>query len=429
MKGEKLIRLTKWLAGVFALAWLLGALPLVPSPIDEAQAGFFDKVQSKGNSGQTQTQKASPKSPPTTYSPAKSSGSPKSLSLLKPVTKNPPPASPNARPTFVAPKPAAPNPAPTFTAPRPVAPAPAPAYVPPAANGGLFGAAKDSSRPQARPTPAPRQDPVPLPRQTARDGFFDQAPRANAGDGFVDRRPREIPGNVARPVMDAVKAPPKAGWTSGGYFERLRSEAWERYYRARRGDCYWYYPYDYEYYRWRRDHIMPVFVWVNGYGSGGYDYPYYAPTTVIVETPYDWVQGETYIPYLTWPAQDLMQTKSDIEEAWRHEQIELIERHLDLDHQIACYMRDEFTHNLTADEFRDLTLDAFSSIRTRNFDITSVRYVSTQEWARLKGKHIFYDPYGNRTTVYLSYLLRHVDDGYGRWRWVIWEVRQSPWPD
>ena len=403
MKSDRLIRLTQWLAGVFALAWLLGALPLVPSPINEAQAGFFDKVKGKGSSGQTQTEKAPPKSPPTTYSPSNNSNAPKSGGFFKPVTKNPTPST---------------TPAPTTVAPKTTVPAPVPAYRPPATSGGLFGSAKGAARPQARPASTPREDSVPAPRESARDSFSYQGPR-------------QEPRGTDRPVMDAVKSPPRFGWTSRGYFERLRSEAWERYDRDRHGDCYWYYPYDYQFYRWRRDHIVPVFVWSYGYGYPGYSYPYhyYAPTTVIVETPDDWVQGETYVPYVNWPSEDLMQAKGDVEEAWRHERIELVDRHLDPDHQIACYMRDEYTHSLTAEEFRDLTFDAFASIRTRNFDITSVRYVSTREWARLKGKHIFYDPDGNRTTVYLSYLMRHVDDGYGRWRWVIWEVRQSPRPD
>jgi hypothetical protein len=388
MNGNRLMRLTRWLAGMLALAWLLGALPLVPSPIDQAQAGFFDKV--KGKTGQTQTEKAPAPSPPATApSPPASSSAPKSGGFFKPVTKQPAPYMPAPTPVPAAPKPT---------------PAPAPSYRPPAP-GGVFGAVKDGARP---PTVSP-----PAPRGGAQDSVFYQVPR----NGWKDD---------SKAVVGTITSAPRYGWTSRGYFDVLHREAQERYYREQYRNRYWYYPYDYYYYRWQRYHIVPVVVWPYGYGT--YQYYYAAPAVVVVMEPDDWVQGETYIPYVNWPSEELMQAQSDIEEAWRHEQIELIDRHLDPDHKIASYLRDEYTHSLTADEFRQLTLDAFSSIRTRNFDITSVRYVSTRDWARLKGKHIFYDPYDNPTTVYLSYLVRRIEDEYGRYRWVIWEVRQSPEP-
>jgi len=313
--------------------------------------------------------------------------------------------------------------------------------------GGAFGNAKNKPRVNG-PAPAARRDGNPATGFSSRPdggvlGNSKNGPR-NSVAGPTSLRGSGA-GFFARPTTDTfrpdrdiyssvVRTAPRHGWTSRGYFELLHEQlAADRLADLHR--FYWYYPYDYCYYRWRHFHILPLFVRVDdfyfgtGYIWGGYQYYYAAPPVVVVVEPRDWVDGETYIPYSSWPSSDLMQAKDDFEQAWRHNRIDLIDRHLDADHEIASYLRDEHTHDLTADEFRQLTLDAFSSIRTRNFDITSVRYVSNSDWARLYGKHIFYDPNDRCITVYLSYLLRRVEDDYGRWRWVIWEVRQSPRPD
>lgn len=381
MNGKRVWLATRWLAGLVAFAWLLGALPLA-SPIGEARAGFFDKVKGS-SSGKNET------APP----PSKSGTEQKGGGFFSPVTK---------------PGPAAPQPAPKAPS------APAPQYTPPSQPKGFFSPAKNSASPNLYSPPASA-------RPEVRDG------------GIVYRQPDEGWKRQGA-VLDEIKSPPQHGWTSRGYFEQLRREA-ELRRRDNAHSYYWYYPYDYSFYRWQRYHAAPIFVWPYyydyGYGYPTYLYPslpyYYvvAPTIVIADSD-DWVRGETYVPYATWPANDLMEAKRDIEQAWRYERIELLDRHLDPDHEIASYMRDEYTHDLTPDEFRQLTLDAFSSIRTVSFELTSVRYVSTSDWARLKGKHVFYDPFDNRMAVYVSYLLRRVEDEPGYWRWVIWEVRQSP---
>jgi hypothetical protein len=277
---------------------------------------------------------------------------------------------------------------------------------------GVLGNAKGGPRNSVAPPTSLRGDGV---------GFFGRP----TTDKF--RPDREI-------FSSAVKTAPRDGWTSRGYFELLHAQI-EADRRADLHRFYWYYPYDYCYYRWRHFHVLPLFVCVDdfyfgtGYIWGSYQYYYAAPPVVVVVEPRGWVTGETYIPYSTWPSSDLMQVKDDFEQAWRNNRIDLIDRHLDPDHKIASYLRDDHTHDLTADEFHQLTLDAFASIRTRNYDITSVQYVGSPDWARLYGKHIFYDPNGECITVYVSYLLHRVEDGYGGWRWVIWEVRQSPRPD
>ncbi|UCH35146.1 MAG: hypothetical protein JSV65_01990 [Armatimonadota bacterium] len=374
MRRNTAVRGTAWLAGLVALVFLLGALLAC-----DAEAGFFSKV--KGPKASSQKESTSP--------PSTSSSQPKSGGFLSKVkSKGPTP--------YIPSKPA----------PSPPSNTPLPSDKP-----GFFSPTKD--KPQLG---------VPHP----------STPGNPPGD-FVFTRPRDgwkqDPG-----VLRDVTSTPRHGWNSRGYFEQLRREIEARRHRERHVH-YWYYPYDYTYYRWYRYHVVPLYVSVDSYGYGyTYLYPdyrfyYAAPTTIIMVEPNDWVYGETYVPYATWPSNDLMEAKRDIERGWRHERLELIDRHLDPDHQIASYLRDEYTHSLSAEEFRQLTLDAFSSIRTVSFELTSARYVSTRYWARLKGKHVFYDPFDKRTVVYVSYLMRRVDYDAGHERWMIWEVRQSPSPD
>jgi len=383
MKGKNLAIMTRWLMGMLALAWLLGALPLAPSPIGDAQAGFFDKVKNPGGKAQA----PSAPSPPSSGSEQKGSG------FFKTVKQ---PAAPSTPP---APKVAAP-PASSYT----------PLHQPKA---GFLGPAKNGAVSSVVVPRAPRQGGVVYSQRN--EGW-----KRSAG------------------VLGVVKEPPKSGWTSRGYFETLRRELESRQHSH---GHYWYYPYDYTYYRWLRYHVMPIYVSpyyygypyaYPGYVYPGYQFYYVIPPTIIIQQPNDyaeprdWVAGEDYIPYMTWPSDDLMEARHDIEQAWRDERIKLIDRHLDPDHEIDCYLRDEYTHSLTAEEFRQLTLDAFSSMDTESFELTSVRYVSTSDWARVKGKHVFTDPNDERTVVYVSYLMRRIESESGRWRWVIWEVRQSP---
>ena len=378
MRHSRLMRAMGWLAAVLVLVWMLGVVPMVPAPVDRAQAGFFDKVKDK------QASSSAPAAPAKDSSSAKQGDS--GSGFFKDV-KSKPPSSP-----------AQPSPSPTAPAPQNK----------PGGNGGFFNPAGERPRPSPVITPA-------LSRPTAPGGSY--LPR-QPGGGWQ-------PGGV----LEGAKSPPKYGWTSRGYFEELRREREAR----RHSDVhlyYWYYPYDYAYYCWNRYHYDPWYVWpyYYAYAYPSYFYYYVTPPVVIVNEPVDWGYGESYIPYVTWPSDGLMDARGDIEQAWRHERIELLDRHLDPDHTIASYFRDEYTHGLSSDEFIQLTLDAFSGIRTVSFDLSSARYVSTRYWARLKGKHVFYDPSDQRTEVYVSYLMRLIDTDGGRSRWVIWEVRQSPYP-
>jgi hypothetical protein len=387
MRSADLTRLAKWLAALFVLAWLLGVVAAVPSPIGIAQAGFFAKA--KGGKPEADKSPASAKSDDDQQVATEK----KSGGLFGSVKAS-------------ASAPSAPPAPPSQPARRP--------------KGGLFGSVR-TAPPGRTPAPSSRPRGSDFPYSSVTQGWQ----RDNA-------------------VMSAIKSPPRRGYTSRGYFEKLQQAAEARRARQHSG-YYWYYPYDYYYYRWYRYHTLPIFAYpyvysysyaYPGYVYPGYVYPiypsyqyYYAAPVVVLAEPNDWVEGETYIPYANWPSNDLLEAKNDIEQAWLHNRIELIERHLDLDHKIECYLRAERTHSLTADEFRQLTLDAFDAIRTESIEFGSVRYVSDADWARLKGRHIFTDPNDKRTTVYLSYLLHRVAAEPGTWRWVIWEVRQSPNPE
>ncbi len=296
----------------------------------------------------------------------------------------------------------------------------------------------------SQPAPPPQFSPAPQPKPDT-GGFFNPTQDRPRQSTIIvpgttrPSRPGEYRPQVRREgwvggqaALEKVKSPPQHGWTGRGYFEQLRHEREAR----RRPDLYiqlWYYPYDYAFYCWQRYHYEPWYIWpYYTYAYPGYQYFYYyyaAPPTIILQEAFDSVYGETYVPYVTWPSNSLMEAKRDLEQAWRQERIELLERHLDPDHAIASYFRDEYTHGMSAEEFRQLTLDAFSAIRTVTFELTSARYVSTREWARLQGTHIFYDPYDERTVVDVSYLLHRSESETGRLRWVIWEVRQSPHAD
>ncbi|HUT74066.1 MAG TPA: hypothetical protein VM221_04425 [Armatimonadota bacterium] len=295
-------------------------------------------------------------------------------------------------------------------------------------SGGFFKQVKAK-----QPPPPPEAAPKPGHRPGSGGGLFEHAQPGTESPVMAPAGPpRDSPAASAwkgdGALLDGIKSPLRPGWSSRGYFEQLRRER-----ELRRRDApdfhYWYYPYDLGFYLWLHYHDCPWYIWPYYYGHTypGYFY-YYAPPPVVIVTESDrWASGETYLPYVSWPCESLMEAKRDIEQAWLQERIELLDTHLDSEHTIASYFRDEYTHGLSADEFRQLTADAFASIRTVSFDLTSVRYVGTADWARLTGKHVFDDPYDQRTMVSVGYLLRRVEREGGCARWVIWEVRQSPY--
>jgi len=227
-----------------------------------------------------------------------------------------------------------------------------------------------------------------------------------------------------------------------GYFShvnRLKSSSRVRYDRPypRTVDWwYWWYPYDLRYYHWHFGYYDPfatdyafIFVYVGGHHPSRY-YPYYIyhpvprPGVIVITRWSDRDEASYYDRSRL--EGELGDAVRDIEYGWRYEDAGRLMRHVDARGDIRVYYGDTYSHNMTAGEFEELTADAFETTRTGSMRLDRVIRLS-DGWAKATGRHVFYDPNGDRREVFVYYLLEEVRDGWHR-EWVIREIGQGPEP-
>jgi len=233
-------------------------------------------------------------------------------------------------------------------------------------------------------------------------------------------------------TVDRIARPQRTG---SGYFDTMR-----RLIQAQGRSSYhdrqwwWYYPYDFRFYHWYYGYYDPF--------APSYPFAAYVvgpPPLVLVTPPALWITiwggdgyrysgDEDYYPYVDRADGSLAQALRDIERGWQREDAGLLMRHVDPDGEIRVLYRKEYSHTLRADEFQQLTEEAFANTRTESFRFTSVKQRRDGDEAVAKGKHVLRDPNGESRVVYVIYLMEQARDRYGDWDWYITEVGQSPEP-
>lgn len=219
-------------------------------------------------------------------------------------------------------------------------------------------------------------------RSTPRGGLFD----------IFRKRSQQRPGGSPPDVPsagDAPRNPPSAG---GGLFDIFRKQGRPQAKRpqgsqqgARPPDIViyhyydpWYYPYDRLFY----DHYGPWILYRREWTAEPFGYDRY----------------------------DLYERRAeealrDIERGWQERKFRLIALHLDSEGTIAVYRDGEFSHTMTAREFRALTLQAFEDIRTLHFRFYDTRMRGDDE-VRAEAEHVFIGPDGEERRTTVVYTLR-----------------------
>jgi len=154
---------------------------------------------------------------------------------------------------------------------------------------------------------------------------------------------------------------------------------------------------------------------------------------VIIEPGY-WDGKCGYYSYYPCDSQyrSLSTALRDIQRAWELGDVNLLMRHVRRESTIDVFLRGEYAYSVDWPDYRDMTLDAMSAIRTTSFTYYRIRRPSDCE-AVAYGKHVYFDdrdsrlggyPYfgsGAMKTVYVDYTLQR----YGS-DWFITEVGVSP---
>ena len=72
----------------------------------------------------------------------------------------------------------------------------------------------------------------------------------------------------------------------------------------------------------------------------------------------------------------------------------------------------KYDYSLKANDFYDTYVDGIESTKTDRYEVLDVKTSPNGATANVVAKHIYNDPYGNRTSVYHSYLLVKEGDEY-----------------
>ena len=145
----------------------------------------------------------------------------------------------------------------------------------------------------------------------------------------------------------------------------------------------WFYPYDRFFYRY----YGPYIIREREYYFGGWPYHY--------ERPDPQEEAE----------ESANEALRNIERGWRESRYALIARHVDDDESIAVFHDGDYSHAMTAREFRALTLQAFEDVQTVRFRFFETRMAGTTQ-CMADGEHVFIGPDGTERRVELQYMLR-----------------------
>jgi len=145
--------------------------------------------------------------------------------------------------------------------------------------------------------------------------------------------------------------------------------------------------------------------------------PYVAESNVIVETAspypsrtwrdYDWApeSRSSSNPVLDDSVEDIVQSF----EADDHKAIDRVTAHSG---NVRIDTDGKYSYSLKANDFYDTYVDGIESTKTDRYQVVNVQASPDGSSARVVAKHIYNDPWGNRTSVYHSYLLVKEGDEY-----------------
>ena len=140
-----------------------------------------------------------------------------------------------------------------------------------------------------------------------------------------------------------------------------------------------------------------------------------APNVVIVDSypstnwsgsDYDWAPGSrtTSNPILDDSIQDIVESF----EADDHKAIDRVAPHSG---NVNIYVDGKYSYSLKANDFYDTYVDGIESTKTDRYEVVDVK-ANANGTARVVAKHVYNDPWGNRTYVYHSYFLVKEGDEY-----------------
>jgi len=204
---------------------------------------------------------------------------------------------------------------------------------------------------------------------------------------------------------------------------------------------------------WNRHHHKPVFLffytnfyyddpfftgfWYPGYYPNVYYYygwlpRWCAPPSVYIFAgdPYPvqyWSSGPRYY-YINNSSTVRIDEKGmeraikDIRTAWLEGDIDRLAYHIRPDKKISVYFDNDYSYSLSDEDYYSMTLDAMSTIKTVEMEFDYPTWLSEND-VFFVGRHIFYDPDGDRQEVYVSYRMKRIDK-----EWYIIGVGSSPQP-
>jgi len=170
------------------------------------------------------------------------------------------------------------------------------------------------------------------------------------------------------------------------------------YYPFYFSDPYWfgfyypgYYPAVYHYYGWGPGWIYPARA-------------YYYPTEYVYypATPYRYYYTGYHLDYA-----GASQAIGDVRRAWLDSDVGPLSRHLTDQLDIRVYFDGEYSYTASTEDFYAMTLDTLATTQTVAMDFDEPVWVSSRE-VFYTGRQVFYDPDGQRQTVYLSFRLRQL---------------------
>ena len=188
------------------------------------------------------------------------------------------------------------------------------------------------------------------------------------------------------------------GHWAGRHFGHHPAVTISFYYPYYWSDPYWvafyypgYYPGVYHYWGWVPGWVYPTRV-------------YYVP----VEYVYVPVTPYRYYPTAYTVDQGGSQRAIDeIRRAWFNSEITPLATHLTDRLDIRVYFDGEYEYTTSTEDYYAMTVDTMATTQTVAMDFNNPIWISSHE-VFYTGRHVFYDPGGDRQTVYVSYRLRRL---------------------
>jgi hypothetical protein len=102
---------------------------------------------------------------------------------------------------------------------------------------------------------------------------------------------------------------------------------------------------------------------------------------------------------------------ADIRRAWFESDVDTLALHLTDRLDIRVYFDGEYAYSTSTEDYYAMTVDALATTHTVAMDFNDAIWISSHE-VFYTGRHVFYDPSGDKQTVYVSYRFRRLG---GEW--------------